>query len=63
MATISEVAKLAGVSVSTVSRIINNKPHVSPSKAALVAEAMKKLGISLCKQHDKCGGLDHKPLR
>ena len=44
MATISEVAKLAGVSVSTVSRIINNKPHVSPSKAALVADAMKKLG-------------------
>lgn len=44
MATISEVAKLAGVSVSTVSRIINHRPHVSPRKAALVADAMKKLG-------------------
>ncbi|KRM71357.1 LacI family DNA-binding transcriptional regulator [Lacticaseibacillus brantae] len=46
MATISDVAKLAGVSVSTVSRIINNKPHVSPRKAALVADAMTKLGYS-----------------
>lgn len=46
MATISEVAKLAGVSVSTVSRIINHKPHVSPRKAALVADAMAKLGYT-----------------
>ncbi len=46
MATISDVAKLSGLSVSTVSRVINNKPHVSESKRKKVLEAMDALGYS-----------------
>lgn len=44
MATISDVAKLSGVSVSTVSRVINNNPHVSKNKIKKVKFAMKQLG-------------------
>lgn len=46
LATISDVAKLSGLSVSTVSRVINNKPHVSEVKRKKVLEAMKALGYS-----------------
>jgi len=46
LATISDVAKLAGMSVSTVSRVINNKPHVTEEKRRKVQEAMKALGYS-----------------
>ncbi len=46
MATISDVAKLSGLSVSTVSRVINNKPHVSEAKRRKVQEAMDALGYS-----------------
>ncbi len=46
MATISDVAKLSGLSVSTVSRVINNKPHVSEVKRQKVQEAMDALGYS-----------------
>lgn len=46
MATISDVAKLAGMSVSTVSRVIDNKPHVTEEKRRKVQEAMKALGYS-----------------
>ncbi len=46
MATISDVAKLSGLSVSTVSRVINNKPHVIRSKIQRVQEAMDALGYS-----------------
>lgn len=44
LATISDVAKLAGLSVSTVSRVINNSPHVSSKKKDLVESAMQQLG-------------------
>lgn len=44
LATISDVAKLAGLSVSTVSRVINNSPHVSVKKRSLVESAMDQLG-------------------
>lgn len=44
MATISDVAKLSGVSVSTVSRVINNNPHVSKRKVDKVKLAMEQLG-------------------
>ena len=44
MVTISDVAKEAGVSVSTVSRAINNSMLVSQEKKERVMEAIKKLG-------------------
>mgnify|MGYP001770511877 CR=1 FL=1 len=44
MATIEDVAKLAGLSKTTVSRVINNQPYVSEEKKQLVLEAMKRLG-------------------
>lgn len=42
--TIFDVAKEAGVSYSTVSRVINNKEYVSVDKRQRVQEAMAKLG-------------------
>ena len=46
MATISDVARLSGLSVSTVSRVINNKPHVSEEKKRKILDAMDALGYS-----------------
>lgn len=46
MATISDVARLSGLSVSTVSRVINNKPHVSDVKRQRVQAAMEQLGYA-----------------
>jgi LacI family transcriptional regulator, repressor for deo operon, udp, cdd, tsx, nupC, and nupG len=43
LATIADVAKLAGLSHATVSRVINNYPHVSEEKKRLVREAMEQL--------------------
>ncbi|HEX5690133.1 MAG TPA: LacI family DNA-binding transcriptional regulator, partial [Roseiflexaceae bacterium] len=42
--TIFDVAREAGVSYATVSRVINNKDHVKPAKREAVLEAMAKLG-------------------
>jgi LacI family transcriptional regulator len=42
--TINEVAKLAGVSHQTVSRVINNKPHVSPATKQRVQEIITETG-------------------
>ncbi|WP_243291443.1 LacI family DNA-binding transcriptional regulator [Bacillus sp. FJAT-47783] len=44
MATIEDVAKLAGLSRTTVSRVINNHPYVSENKKQLVLNAMDQLG-------------------
>ncbi|WLR42858.1 LacI family DNA-binding transcriptional regulator [Bacillus carboniphilus] len=44
MATIEDVAKLAGLSRTTVSRVINNHPYVSQTKRQQVLHAMKELG-------------------
>src|SRR3954471_14368071 len=41
---INKVAKLAGVSNSTVSRVMNNHPRVAPETAEAVRRAMKELG-------------------
>lgn len=46
MATISDVATLAQVSVTTVSRVINQSPHVSAKKRKQVEAAMATLGYS-----------------
>src|SRR5215218_4812306 len=43
---ISKVAKLAGVSSSTVSRVINNHPRVAPETAASVRKAMEQLNYT-----------------
>lgn len=44
MATIKQVSELAGVSLATVSRVINNTDQVKPNTKAKVEAAMKKLG-------------------
>lgn len=44
MATINDVRKLAGVSKSTVSRVINGSDNVKPHTRELVLNAMKSLG-------------------
>jgi len=43
MATIKDVAKEAGVSIATTSRVINNSPQTSEASVAAVKAAMKKL--------------------
>lgn len=44
MSTIKDVAKEAGVSIATVSRVVNKSPRVSKSAIETVSKAMKKLG-------------------
>lgn len=44
MTTIEDVARLAGLSRTTVSRVINNHPYVSKIKKKLVLDAMEELG-------------------
>lgn len=46
MASMSDVAKLAGVSVSTVSLVCNNKGYVSEATRDRVHDAMRKLGYT-----------------
>ena len=41
--TVFDVAELAGVSIKTVSRVINNEPHVRPSTRERVDRAISKL--------------------
>ncbi|MCP8968225.1 LacI family DNA-binding transcriptional regulator [Ectobacillus ponti] len=45
MSTIEDVAKLAGLSRTTVSRVINNHPYVSEEKKKRVMSAMNMLGF------------------
>ncbi|HUC15997.1 MAG TPA: LacI family DNA-binding transcriptional regulator [Acidimicrobiales bacterium] len=44
MTTIVDVARAAGVSTATVSRVLNNQPQVDPRLAATVLQAVKALG-------------------
>ena len=44
VAKLSDVAELAGVSPTTVSRVINNKGYLSEKTKQKVHEAMKTLG-------------------
>lgn len=46
MASITEVSKLAGVSIATVSRVINGNPRVDPDIAKAVQQAISKLGYT-----------------
>lgn len=43
MANINDIAKRAGVSVSTVSRVLNNNPYVSESKRAAVLSVINEM--------------------
>lgn len=42
--TLKQIAKLAGVSCSTVSRVINNRPGVSPSTRERVQKIVHEYG-------------------
>lgn len=44
MATIKDVAREAGVSIATTSRVLNNAPHTSEAAIVAVKNAMEKLG-------------------
>lgn len=46
MATIKDVAKLAGLSVSTVSRFLNNHPYISEDKRQRIKQAMTELNYA-----------------
>ncbi|MBS8264321.1 LacI family DNA-binding transcriptional regulator [Mesobacillus boroniphilus] len=46
MANIREIARLAGVSVSTVSRVLNNHPYVTPDKREAVLKTIRELDYS-----------------
>lgn len=43
--TIKEIAKQSGVSVSTVSRVLNNNPSVAPEKRIKIQEVIDRLGF------------------
>lgn len=47
MATINDVAKLAGVSTATVSRVINHSSNVVPETVSLVEKAMRDVGYKI----------------
>ncbi len=46
MATLKDVAKLAGVSVATASRVLNNNKNVSPENHQAIMQAMKTLNYT-----------------
>ncbi len=46
MANIKDIAKMAGVSVTTVSRVLNDHPYVSEEKRKAVIEIVEKLNYS-----------------
>ena len=43
MATLKDVAQLAGVTVTTISRMLNNRANVSPKTRAKIEQAMQEL--------------------
>ncbi|MDX8046748.1 LacI family DNA-binding transcriptional regulator [Gracilibacillus sp. S3-1-1] len=47
MANIRDIAQMAGVSVTTVSRVINNHPYVSEEKREAVIQAMEKVNYQV----------------
>lgn len=59
MATLKDVAKLACVDVSTVSRALNNTSYVHPDTKARVYAAAKELGYHPTSWPRPCGGRRH----
>ena len=45
MATLKDVAAKVGVSITTVSRVLNNRGYISDSAREKVDQAMKKLNL------------------
>ena len=45
--TIVDVARLAGVSIATVSRVLNNRGHASPETCARVRAVVEAVGFSI----------------
>ena len=54
MATIKDVARLAGVSVATVSRVLNSSPKTSPESREAVKKAMDELKYHPNAHSDLC---------
>lgn len=52
---ITEVSKVAGVSIATVSRVINNRRWVAPETAALVRNAMREVGYRPSASRSRAG--------
>lgn len=58
--TIIDVADVAGVSYATVSRVLNNKEHVTPEKRERVLRAMAQLGyVANTQARSLAGGASH----
>ena len=59
--TIKEVAKLAGVSPSTVTRVVQNKSTISDETKKRVRAAMKELDKSQCQKSGQPINPSHRP--
>ncbi|MCM3635572.1 LacI family DNA-binding transcriptional regulator [Paenibacillus camelliae] len=57
MPNINDVVRLSGVSKSTVSRVINNYPHIAPEKRERVIKVMKEIGYTPNVSAQKLRGL------
>lgn len=58
-ATITDVARLAGVSIKTVSRVANDEPNVRETTRARVQEAIDQLGYAPNPYARHLGSLRH----
>ena len=56
-----DVAKTAGVSLSTVSLVVNNTGYVSDDMRAKVEAAMRPQSVPQSHQHHRCDYADYRP--
>jgi LacI family transcriptional regulator len=54
MATIRDVARLAGVSIATVSNVLNDPARVKPTLQCRVMQAVKALGCAPIRRREVC---------
>lgn len=62
MPNIDDVVRLSGVSKSTVSRVINNYPHIAPDKRERVLKVMEEIGYTPNVSAQKLRGLAGKTI-
>ena len=64
MATIKEIAKLSGYSIGTVSRVINNNPHVSPIARREISKIIEEMAdvLIMMEQVIYLSGIDRKDI-